>query len=369
MKKLLLWLTPAAVLLNIANIALEEGLTAWAVLAGTICGVSMIAMGVGLSLAMFWLIDAGGAGKIWRWIKDNWPLLIGSIPVTAGAALIHLGYALPGALLMLGAVAVEVLHRGQPLLRAQVASGADAEGLSRLAVALTEPDRVIFPVPVDQDELPALVPGDVVAFPWPSYSLYPVLARMQEARPVAVEFPEDYALPPALAETGARLTLVSNPNSPSGTMVPPERLGRLAERPAEGLGEMPFAEPIAGSRDCFPERGQGLVLTEVAVGRVGDDGPHGRLIDRERLGLSLRLLAPAAHALHVGEATPDAPADVPVIAVTGTSYAEEALHRTAPYFTITQASGFSSGTIVELLNAVLQFLQPNYALEESRAKV
>ncbi len=62
-----------------------------------------------------------------------------------------------------GAVAVEVLHRGQPLLRAQVASGVDAEGLSRLAVALTDPDRVIFPVPVDQDELPALVPGDVVA--------------------------------------------------------------------------------------------------------------------------------------------------------------------------------------------------------------
>lgn len=67
------------------------------------------------------------------------------------------------AMLASGVVAVEVLHRGQPLLRAQVASGADAEGLSRLAVALTEPDRVIFPVPVDQDELPALVPGDVVA--------------------------------------------------------------------------------------------------------------------------------------------------------------------------------------------------------------
>ena len=67
------------------------------------------------------------------------------------------------AMLAEGVVAVEVLHRGQPLLRAQVASGADAEGLSRLAVALTEPDRVIFPVPVDQDELPALVPGDVVA--------------------------------------------------------------------------------------------------------------------------------------------------------------------------------------------------------------
>jgi len=67
------------------------------------------------------------------------------------------------AMMVEGAVAVEVLHRGQPLLRAQVASGVDAEGLSRLAVALNDPDRVIFPVPVDQDNLPALVPGDVVA--------------------------------------------------------------------------------------------------------------------------------------------------------------------------------------------------------------
>ncbi|MEE8391268.1 MAG: hypothetical protein V3S14_10810 [Anaerolineae bacterium] len=67
------------------------------------------------------------------------------------------------AMLVEGAVVVENLHPGQPLMREQVATGVDVEGLSRLAVALDDPDRVILSVPVDQDDLPAVVPGDVVA--------------------------------------------------------------------------------------------------------------------------------------------------------------------------------------------------------------
>jgi histidinol-phosphate aminotransferase len=70
--------------------------------------------------------------------------------------------------------------------------------------------------------------GDPVAWPWPTYSLYPVLADIQGARPVEVAFPEDYALPRALADTGARLTLVSNPNAPSGTLIEPDALEGLA---------------------------------------------------------------------------------------------------------------------------------------------
>lgn len=66
-------------------------------------------------------------------------------------------------LIAAGAVAIENLHAGQPLLRAQVASGAQAEGVSRLAVALKDPDRVIVAVPVIQNNLPAVFPGDAVA--------------------------------------------------------------------------------------------------------------------------------------------------------------------------------------------------------------
>ncbi len=67
------------------------------------------------------------------------------------------------AMLAAGAAVVENLHPGQPLMREQVATGAAAEGLSRLAVALDDPDRVILSVPVEQDGMPSVVPGDVVA--------------------------------------------------------------------------------------------------------------------------------------------------------------------------------------------------------------
>ena len=72
--------------------------------------------------------------------------------------------------------------------------------------------------------------GDTVAFPWPGYSLYPKLAEIQGARAVPVEFPEDYSLPEGLAETGARLTLLCNPNAPSGTCIPVRQVERLAGR-------------------------------------------------------------------------------------------------------------------------------------------
>ncbi|MCD6416448.1 MAG: aminotransferase class I/II-fold pyridoxal phosphate-dependent enzyme, partial [Planctomycetes bacterium] len=71
--------------------------------------------------------------------------------------------------------------------------------------------------------------GDAVAFPYPTYSLYGVLARIQGARPVRVDFPEDYALPKGLSETGAPLTLLCNPNAPSGTLIPPGEVAALAE--------------------------------------------------------------------------------------------------------------------------------------------
>ena len=59
--------------------------------------------------------------------------------------------------------AAEPLHPGQPLMREQVVSGAEAEGLSRLSVVLDDPNQVIVSVPVDQNQLPSLVPGDVIA--------------------------------------------------------------------------------------------------------------------------------------------------------------------------------------------------------------
>lgn len=71
-------------------------------------------------------------------------------------------------------------------------------------------------------------PGDSIACPVPTYSLYPVLARIQGAELERIPFPEDYALPQRLFETRARVVFVANPNSPSGTVVPTTELRRLA---------------------------------------------------------------------------------------------------------------------------------------------
>ena len=67
------------------------------------------------------------------------------------------------ALLKSGAVVVENLRPGQPLLREAVASGTNAEKVSRLAVAVTDPNVVIVSVPVQPNNLPAVVSGDAVA--------------------------------------------------------------------------------------------------------------------------------------------------------------------------------------------------------------
>jgi histidinol-phosphate aminotransferase len=73
-------------------------------------------------------------------------------------------------------------------------------------------------------------PGDVVAVPTPSDILYRTLAEIQGARPVEVPFEADWTLDPArFARPGARLAFLANPNSPSGTLLDPDRLGAIAE--------------------------------------------------------------------------------------------------------------------------------------------
>ena len=76
------------------------------------------------------------------------------------------------------------------------------------------------------DELLALLvratidPGDRVAFPVPTYSLYDTMVELQGGDAVRVPFPPDFSIPAALAAARARVTFLCNPNSPSGTLVP-----------------------------------------------------------------------------------------------------------------------------------------------------
>jgi histidinol-phosphate aminotransferase len=74
-------------------------------------------------------------------------------------------------------------------------------------------------------------PHDVVVYPSPSYILYRTLIQLQNAEPVEVPFRPDWTLNPgAFALPGARLAFLANPNSPSGTTLPPAQVSALAER-------------------------------------------------------------------------------------------------------------------------------------------
>jgi histidinol-phosphate aminotransferase len=112
----------------------------------------------------------------------------------------------------------------------------EAHGLRTRAAA-------VYGVPVDHvlagngsDECLALLvraivdPGDRVAFPIPTYSLYDTLVAVQGGSAVHVPWPRDFALPTALVEARARLTFLCNPNSPSGTLLPTAVVEDLARR-------------------------------------------------------------------------------------------------------------------------------------------
>ncbi len=68
-----------------------------------------------------------------------------------------------------------------------------------------------------------------LAYPVPTYSLYPVLAKIQECAAVEIPFDKEFNLPSKLAKTGAGLTIVCNPNAPSGTFVKCAELASLAD--------------------------------------------------------------------------------------------------------------------------------------------
>lgn len=75
----------------------------------------------------------------------------------------------------------------------------------------------------------AFVPeGGLVVSPTPSYLLYKTLAEIQGARFETVPYTPAWDLPAPWPRPEANLTLVANPNSPTGTLVPLLRLESLA---------------------------------------------------------------------------------------------------------------------------------------------
>lgn len=68
-----------------------------------------------------------------------------------------------------------------------------------------------------------------VAYPVPTYSLYPVLAKLQNCRAIEIPFDAEFNLPSKLAGTDAALTIVCNPNAPSGSFISVDELASLAD--------------------------------------------------------------------------------------------------------------------------------------------
>ncbi len=73
--------------------------------------------------------------------------------------------------------------------------------------------------------------GDHVRFSRPSYTLYQTLAEIQGAKCHVVDYQADWSLGEDFAKhcDKLRLAYLANPNSPSGTVIPPDKVARIAD--------------------------------------------------------------------------------------------------------------------------------------------
>jgi len=93
--------------------------------------------------------------------------------------------------------------------------------------------------------------GDLVQYPDLTYSLYPVLADIREAKKKEVRLDGKFGLPFEGFSKGARLTLWGNPNPPVGNCFP-ERDAKAFCRKAKGLVLIDEAYVDFADRDALP---------------------------------------------------------------------------------------------------------------------
>ncbi len=113
-----------------------------------------------------------------------------------------------------------------PLAKAFRQTAADLHGV--------EPDMILAGNGSD-DVLTILTrafvgPGDLAAYPTPSYLLYSTLIGLQNGRAHIVPFSDDWRLKAEdFQQPGLKLVYLANPNSPSGTAISPGEVGELAK--------------------------------------------------------------------------------------------------------------------------------------------
>lgn len=98
-------------------------------------------------------------------------------------------------------------------------------------------------------------PGDRAVWPVPTYSLFPVVARLFGVQPVELPLDADLGLPAELGTTEGRLRFVVNPNAPTGVWTPPDALEELLA-PAGGVIAIDEAYCDFSPGSCIPLLGR-----------------------------------------------------------------------------------------------------------------
>ena len=94
--------------------------------------------------------------------------------------------------------------------------------------------------------------GDVLAYPTPTYSLYPVLAELDDVKVAQVPWDRDWSLPiEALISSKARAIFLANPNAPSATFVSPQKIEELCKK-FSGLVLIDEAYVDFADDNCLP---------------------------------------------------------------------------------------------------------------------
>jgi histidinol-phosphate aminotransferase len=94
-------------------------------------------------------------------------------------------------------------------------------------------------------------PGDRAVWPVPTYSLFPVLARLFGVTAVEIPLEDDLSLPAALGTAEGRLRFVVNPNAPTGVWTAPDALEELLA-PAGGVIAIDEAYCDFAPASCIP---------------------------------------------------------------------------------------------------------------------
>jgi len=105
----------------------------------------------------------------------------------------------------------------------------------------------------------AIVPeGGVVVAPTPSYILYHTLAQIQGAQLKELPFEPDWSLDPRKLQGIGHLTLLPNPNSPTGTFIQPDK---LKDWPTPLILDEAYADFAVGNGLHLVEQNPHIIVT------------------------------------------------------------------------------------------------------------